>query len=85
VTGPHGLPDLSHEETLRYSRHLTLPEVGAAGQRRLKAGRVVVIVLMFIGRLGPILFLSALQRLQEKKRFMWPEESMLIGCAEGRL
>ncbi|UCF41446.1 MAG: molybdopterin-synthase adenylyltransferase MoeB [Gemmatimonadota bacterium] len=43
MTGPHGLPDLSHEETLRYSRHLTLPEVGAAGQRRLKAGRVVVI------------------------------------------
>jgi adenylyltransferase/sulfurtransferase len=34
---------LSHEETLRYSRHLILPEVGVAGQERLKRTRVVVV------------------------------------------
>ncbi len=34
---------LSHEEILRYSRHLILPEVGTAGQRRLKAARVVLV------------------------------------------
>ena len=43
MTDRSGLPDLSHEETLRYSRHLILPEVGIDGQRRLKAGRVVVV------------------------------------------
>src|SRR5256886_4345982 len=31
------LPKLSHEEILRYSRHLILPDVGVAGQRKLKS------------------------------------------------
>ncbi len=35
--------ELSNEEVLRYSRHLIMPEVGMAGQRRLKAGRVLLI------------------------------------------
>src|ERR1044072_5013884 len=30
------LPELSHEEILRYSRHLIMPEVGMQRQRRLK-------------------------------------------------
>ncbi len=34
---------LSAAETRRYSRHLLLPEVGAAGQLRLKAARVLVV------------------------------------------
>jgi sulfur-carrier protein adenylyltransferase/sulfurtransferase len=37
------LPTLSNEEISRYSRHLIMPEVGLAGQRRLKAGRVLMI------------------------------------------
>lgn len=37
------LPELTHEEVLRYSRHLILPEVGTEGQRRLKAARVALI------------------------------------------
>jgi adenylyltransferase/sulfurtransferase len=36
-------PSLSHDEILRYSRHLLLPEVGVEGQRRLKAARVLLI------------------------------------------
>jgi molybdopterin/thiamine biosynthesis adenylyltransferase/rhodanese-related sulfurtransferase/molybdopterin converting factor small subunit len=36
-------PSLSHGEVLRYSRHLLLPEVGLAGQRKLKAARVLTI------------------------------------------
>jgi molybdopterin/thiamine biosynthesis adenylyltransferase/rhodanese-related sulfurtransferase len=35
--------DLSREEVLRYSRHLLIPEVGLAGQRKLKASSVLVI------------------------------------------
>jgi adenylyltransferase/sulfurtransferase len=37
------LPDLSLPELRRYGRHLTLPEVGEEGQKRLKAGSVLVV------------------------------------------
>lgn len=37
------LPHLSHEEILRYSRHLLLPEVGVEGQRAIKGARVLAI------------------------------------------
>lgn len=37
------LPELSGDEIRRYGRHLTLPEVGIEGQRRLKAARVLVV------------------------------------------
>ncbi|WP_248344869.1 molybdopterin-synthase adenylyltransferase MoeB [Anaeromyxobacter paludicola] len=40
---PSQLPPLTPEERLRYSRHLTLPEVGLEGQRRLKAARVLMV------------------------------------------
>ncbi|MCL4869364.1 MAG: molybdopterin-synthase adenylyltransferase MoeB [Anaerolineae bacterium] len=34
---------LSHEEVRRYSRHLIMPEVGMAGQKKLKASSVLLI------------------------------------------
>lgn len=37
------LPELTPAEFERYSRHLTLPEVGVEGQRKLKAARVLLI------------------------------------------
>ena len=37
------LPELSQDELLRYSRHVILPEVGAEGQRKLKAARVLCV------------------------------------------
>jgi molybdopterin/thiamine biosynthesis adenylyltransferase/rhodanese-related sulfurtransferase len=37
------LPELTHEEILRYSRHLLVPEVGLDGQRKLKAASVLII------------------------------------------
>ena len=40
---------LSHDEILRYSRHLILPDVGLAGQRKLKRARVL---LVGVGGLG---------------------------------
>jgi sulfur-carrier protein adenylyltransferase/sulfurtransferase len=43
ATGADGLPVMSQEELLRYSRHLILPEVGLEGQRRLKAASVLII------------------------------------------
>ncbi|MEO5800326.1 MAG: molybdopterin-synthase adenylyltransferase MoeB [Gemmatimonadales bacterium] len=35
--------EFSSDELLRYARHLTLPEVGVAGQARLRASRVLLI------------------------------------------
>jgi molybdopterin/thiamine biosynthesis adenylyltransferase/rhodanese-related sulfurtransferase len=35
--------ELSHEEILRYSRHLLMPEVGLAGQKKIKAASVLVV------------------------------------------
>jgi adenylyltransferase/sulfurtransferase len=37
------LPELSNDETGRYARHLTLPEIGVAGQRKLKNARVLLV------------------------------------------
>lgn len=37
------LPDLSHDEILRYSRHLLIPEVGLEGQRKLKSASALII------------------------------------------
>ena len=43
------------------------------------AGKLVIIMLMFVGRLGPILFLSVLQGFEEPRRYRWPEQGMMIG------
>ena len=37
------LPELSHDEIHRYSRHLLIPNVGLQGQRKLKASSVLVV------------------------------------------
>ena len=37
------LPELNPEELARYSRHISLPEVGLDGQRKLKAARVLCV------------------------------------------
>ncbi len=42
-------------------------------------GKIVIINLMFIGRLGPILFLSVLHSWQTQEKFKWPENTLLIG------
>jgi len=38
-----------------------------------------VTLLMFLGRLGPIVFLAAIQSLQKKEAYRWAEEEPLIG------
>jgi molybdopterin/thiamine biosynthesis adenylyltransferase/rhodanese-related sulfurtransferase/molybdopterin converting factor small subunit len=47
------LPELSPAEIRHYSRHLIMPEVGTAGQRRLKAAKVLTIG---VGTLGMVDF-----------------------------
>src|SRR5690606_21639588 len=41
--GTPALPGLTQAETLRYSRHLIMPEVGPEGQRKLKAAKVLLV------------------------------------------
>ncbi|MEW6218833.1 MAG: potassium transporter TrkG [Thermodesulfobacteriota bacterium] len=43
------------------------------------AGKLIITALMFVGRLGPILFVAAMQSVQEPELFTWPEDDMLIG------
>lgn len=63
------LPELSHEEVARYSRHLILEQVGPEGQRKLKAASVLCVgtgglgspLLMYlaaagVGRIGIVDF-----------------------------
>ena len=38
-----GSSDLTQEELVRYSRHLSLPEVGVDGQKKIKASKVLVV------------------------------------------
>lgn len=38
-----GFPELSPDELIRFSRHITLGEIGVAGQRRLKGARVLCV------------------------------------------
>jgi len=50
--------EFSHEERARYSRHLIMPEVTMAGQRRLKAARVLCIGAGGLGS-PAVLYLAA--------------------------
>lgn len=42
-------------------------------------GRLIVILLMFVGRLGPISVFAALSRSEQEDRIEFPSESVLIG------
>ena len=42
-------------------------------------GKYVIILLMFIGRLGPLIFVGALHALQRQEAFSRPESDLLIG------
>ncbi len=42
-------------------------------------GRIIITLLMFIGRLGPLVLLVSFQSMQKKELYAWPEEKILIG------
>ncbi|MCK9295564.1 MAG: ATPase [Desulfobulbaceae bacterium] len=43
------------------------------------AGKCIVIMLMFIGRLGPLIFLDAMNSLYRERFYTHPEEKMMVG------
>ena len=42
-------------------------------------GKWIIIVLMFVGRLGPLLFVAAVQSWQKTQYYVLPEENLMIG------
>ncbi len=42
-------------------------------------GKIILVILMFIGRLGPLVLLSALHSIQTKVLYLKPEQSISIG------
>ena len=42
-------------------------------------GRVLIIVAMFVGRIGPLTFMIALTGRREPVRYGYPEEEIIIG------
>src|SRR5262249_6966637 len=56
--------NLNPPEAARYSRHLIMPEVGMEGQKRLKAGRILLIGAGGLGSpLGPYLAAAGVGRI----------------------
>ena len=43
------------------------------------AGKVIIIVVMFIGRIGPLTMALALGERQESARFAYPSERVMVG------
>jgi trk system potassium uptake protein TrkH len=43
------------------------------------AGKWILIIVMFIGRLGPLLFFAAIQSWQKTQYYALPEENLMIG------
>ncbi len=79
---------LPHPEVRGLFLEIAFETVSAFGTVGLSAGatsvlsepgKAVIIVLMFVGRLGPILFLSMLQSWQKPEHYSWPESNIMIG------
>lgn len=77
-----------HPQSRGYSLEVLFEVVSAFGTVGLSTGltprltpfgRLMIVALMFIGRLGPLLLLSSLQSLQKRELFLRPEEKILIG------
>jgi trk system potassium uptake protein TrkH len=43
------------------------------------AGKVTIIVTMFVGRIGPLTLMLAMSRQEMPKRYEYPAESIMIG------
>jgi trk system potassium uptake protein TrkH len=43
------------------------------------AGKVTVVVTMFVGRIGPLTLMLAMSRQEAPKRYEYPEEAVMIG------
>lgn len=80
--------DIPHPETRGLFLEILFESVSAFGTVGLStgltpkltvAGKIIIMALMFIGRLGPLLFIATLQDLHRGERFLRVERTFLIG------
>jgi trk system potassium uptake protein TrkH len=80
--------DIPHPQTRGQFLEILFETVSAFGTVGLSTGitptlsvvgKLTLTVLMFLGRLGPILFLSAIQGFRDRPHYSWPKQSLLIG------
>ena len=80
--------DMPHDQVRGQFLEIVFESVSAFGTVGLStgltpklstAGRWIIICLMFIGRLGPLIFIAVLQRFQKTPYYRLPEEHPMIG------
>jgi trk system potassium uptake protein TrkH len=80
--------NIPHPETRGLSLEILFEAISAFGTVGLSTGltpklspwgKMIISILMFVGRLGPMVFLAAIHSYQEKKFYTWPKENLLIG------
>ena len=80
--------DVPHPQTRGLFMELMFEVVSAFGTvglttgltpRLSLTGKWIITTLMFIGRLGPLIFLAAIQDLRREQFFKYPEETIQIG------
>ncbi|THB68534.1 MAG: potassium transporter TrkH [Desulfovibrio sp.] len=85
VTEGHGVPHM--EERGRFL-DIVFEVVSAFGTVGLTTGltneltapgKAIVMALMFVGRLGPIMVVTFIRGWQQRLRYDWPEDSLMIG------
>jgi trk system potassium uptake protein TrkH len=80
--------DMPHDQVRGQFLEIVFESVSAFGTVGLSTGltprlstpgRWIIVCLMFVGRLGPLIFIAVLQRLQEPQYYRLPEEHPMIG------
>lgn len=80
--------DMPHQQVRGQFLEILFESVSAFGTVGLSTGltaalsvpgKWIIIMLMFIGRLGPFVLITALQSIQENELYRFPEEKVMIG------
>jgi trk system potassium uptake protein TrkH len=80
--------DVAHSESRGQFLEISFEVISAYGTAGISTGitptlsifgKYMLIILMFLGRLGPLLFIGVLHTMQSRELFTRPESNLLIG------